>query len=127
MRWSPPMVGTYKANLDVALFDGLDHVGIGVVFRDHSSHVIISLSQKVGLTWTMEMAEVLAVRRALKFARELCLLDIVLEGNCLRVIQALNSLEHCNTLFGHIVNESKRLGGSIRTYVRLVRNICYVN
>ena len=127
MRWSPPMVGTYKANLDVALFDGLDYVGIGVVFRDHSSHVIIALSQKVGLAWTMEMAEVLAVRRALKFARELCLLDIVLEGNCLRAIQALNSLEHCNTLFGHIVNESKRLGGSVRTYVRIVRNICYVN
>lgn len=40
------------------------------------------------------MPEALAARRALEFARELCLFDVVLEGDCLRVIQALNFPEH---------------------------------
>ena len=57
------------------------------------------------------MAKALAARRASEFAKKLCLFYVVLKGDCLRVIQALNSLGHCNTLFGHIVNETKRLGG----------------
>ena len=56
------------------------------------------------------MAEALVARRAVEFARELSLFDVILEGDCLWVVQALNASGTCNTLYGHIVNETKRLG-----------------
>ena len=60
------------------------------------------------------MAEALAARRAVEFTRDLSLFDVILKGDCLRVKQALNALGGCNTLYGHIVNETKSLGGVLR-------------
>ena len=58
----------------------------------------------------VEMAEALATRRAVEFARELSLFYVILEGDCLGVVQALNALGGCNTLYGNVVIETKRLG-----------------
>ena len=113
-RWSPPPVGTYKANFDAALFEELHCAGLVVVYRDHSGHIIAALSQRIGLPHTVEMAEALATRRAMEFARELSLFDVILEGDCLRVVRALNASGGCNTLYGHVVNETKRLGVALR-------------
>ena len=53
------------------------------------------------------MAEALAARRAMVFARELSLFNVILEGDFLWVIQALIYLGRCNTL----VTLSMRLRG----------------
>ncbi|XP_050290021.1 uncharacterized protein LOC126728200 [Quercus robur] len=113
-RWSPPLAGTYKANFDAALFEELHCAGLGVVYRDHLGQVIAALSQRISLPSTVEMAEALAARRAMEFARELILFDVILEGDCLRVVRALNASGGCNTLYGHVVNETKRLGAALR-------------
>ena len=53
--------------------------------------MIAALIQRIGLPRTMEMAEALAARRAMEFARELSLFDVILEGDRLRVVRALNA------------------------------------
>lgn len=45
-------------------------------------------------------------------AKELSLFDVIFESDCLRVVQALRCSDQCNTLFGHIIGESKGLGCS---------------
>ena len=57
------------------------------------------------------MVEALAARRAIIFTRELSLFNVIFEGDYLRVLQALNSAGRCHTMFGHIIDETKRLGG----------------
>ena len=42
-------------------------------------------------------------------ARELCLSQLIFEGDCLRVVTAINSTEACHTLFGHIIDEIRCL------------------
>jgi len=69
-----------------------------------------ALSQKVELVQSVEMAEALAARRVVAFARELSFFEVQIEGDCLRVIQALHDSDRCYTLFGHIIDETKRLG-----------------
>ena len=96
------------------MFEELNCTSLGVVYRDHSGQVIATLSQKIGLPRTVEMAEALAARRVVEFTRDLSLFYVILEGDCLRVKQALNALGGCNTLYGHIVNETKSLGGVLR-------------
>ena len=64
-------------------------VEIGVVCKDCEGHVSAALSQNVALVQSVEMAEALAARRVVEFARELSFFDVQIEGDCLRVIQAL--------------------------------------
>ena len=61
------------------------------------------------------MAETLAAKRAVRFATELCLFQVIIEGDCSRVIAALKGFGRCSTLFGHIIDESKRIGGTLRS------------
>ena len=112
--WSPPLAGTYKANFNAAIFEELHCAGLGIVYRDHSSQVIAALSQRIGLPCMVEMAEALATRRAVEFARELSLFYVILEGDCLGVVQALNAFGGYNTLYGNVVVETKRLGAVLR-------------
>ena len=52
------------------------------------------------------MAEAMAARRATLFAQELSLSKVMLEGDCLRVVSALNSKDCYNTLYGNVVEET---------------------
>ena len=60
------------------------------------------------------MAKALAARQVVEFAREISLFDVILKGDCLQVVRALNASGGCNTLYGHVVNETKRLGAVLR-------------
>ena len=85
-----------------------------MVFRDHTSQVIAALSQKIPLVQSVELAEALAARRAVGFALELSLFSVELEGDCSRVISALNASKRCNTLFGHATDVCRRVSASLR-------------
>ena len=60
------------------------------------------------------MAEAL-VRKAVIYAQELSLFNIIVEGDCLHVIQALKRSSPYPLLFGHIIDETKRLGQVLRS------------
>lgn len=89
----------YKANFDAAFFDGIGMAGLGVVVRDYMGNIIAALSQKIRGPHSVEMAEALACSHALSFVQDLSLFQLVLEGDSLRVIQAINSLSSSLTLF----------------------------
>lgn len=44
VHWSTPLDVSYKANIDAAIFEGSNCIGIGVVYRDHTGNVIAALS-----------------------------------------------------------------------------------
>ena len=52
------------------------------------------------------MAEATATRRATLFAQELSLSKVMMEGDCLRVVSALNSRVSYNTLYGNMIEET---------------------
>ena len=89
VRCSPSPEVNFKANFDAALFDGINNIGIGVVVRDHLGCVIAALSQQVKSILSVKMAKALAARRAVILAGELSLFNVIFEGDCVRVIQAL--------------------------------------
>ena len=105
VHWTKPPRDFYKANFDAALFDSSNMAGIGVVIRDYNGNVIGALSQKIALPQSIEHAEALAASRAVAFAKELSLFEVIFEGDCLRIIKAINTMEPCHTLFGHIIEE----------------------
>ena len=115
VRWSPPPEDCFKVNFDATFCEDSGLAGIGVVCRDNFGQVIAALRQNLGQVQSVEMAEALAARRAVVFAREMSLFCIIVEGDCLVVIQALRRSGLCPLLFGHIVDETKRLGSVLRS------------
>ncbi|KAK7849532.1 hypothetical protein CFP56_002797 [Quercus suber] len=49
---------------------------------------------KIHSPHSVELAEALACNRAVVFAQELCLTQVVFEGDSLRIVQAVNSQEN---------------------------------
>ena len=48
------------------------------------------------------------------FVKEICIFKVVMEGDCLRVVQALKAKERCNTLFGNIIEDARNQSLSLQ-------------
>ena len=112
LRWKPPDSGLYKINFDGALFADQGSAGIGVVIRDWEGQVIAALSEKVRHPGSVDLVEALAMRRAISFAKELSIHQMVIEGDSLRVIQAINEARPVQTLYGYVVDDIRFLSFS---------------
>ena len=115
MKWSLSSESIHKGNFDAAFFDASGYAGIGVVFHDFHGQIIAALSHKIPLVQSIELVEAMAARYAMVFAKELSLFDVEIEGDCSRVITALNMPRRCGTLFGHVIDDCKSLGASLRS------------
>ena len=58
--------------------------------------------------------EALAARRALIFTQEISIFKAVVEGDSLKVIQALNNPKPNRTQLGHIITDIQRLGADMQ-------------
>ena len=67
----------------------------------------MALSQQIPLTFSVAMAEAMAAHQATLFAQELSFSKVMMEGDCLQVVSALNSKVNCNTLYGNVVEETR--------------------
>ena len=47
----------------------------------------------------------MAALRAVVFAKELSVFKVVVEGDYLKVVQALKARERCNTLYGTVIED----------------------
>lgn len=70
-RWKPPIPDIYKVNYEGAMFVKIGEVRIGIVVRNEKGKVMASLAEKIHVPSSVEVLEVLAVRRATIFTVEL--------------------------------------------------------
>ena len=83
--------------------------GIGVVIRNSSGQVIGALSNRINLPSALDDVEAIAYRKAISFALELGVEEVVFEGDSETIIKALNSDSSCLSTFGHIVEDARAL------------------
>ena len=84
------------------------------MIKDCTDHVIAALSQKIGLPHLVETTEVLVALRVVMFAKEMSVFKVVLEGDCLKVVQALKARKCCNTLYGTVIEDARNEGASMQ-------------
>lgn len=109
VRWSRPPEGNYKVNFDATMFENIGCASIRVAIRDSSKgKIIAALSQRIPLPFLVEMSKAMAARAAALIEQEMCLSKVMMEGDCLRVVSALNSMVGCNTLYGNVVKETRQ-------------------
>lgn len=126
-HWVPPDLPFYKANFDGALFRDSSSAGIGVVVKDFEGNVIGALSEQIGLPASVVEVEALAYRRAVSFAIEIGLQEVVSEGDSKTIISSLNSDCSCLAHFVHLVEDCRVHAGNLRfsafTHVRRIYNV----
>ena len=91
-RWLPPSAGSVKTNYDGAMFRESDNAGIGVLIRDSKGQVLAALSEQLVKPPSVEILELLAARRAVKFTAELGYAQFVCEGDSESVVNSLKGL-----------------------------------
>ena len=106
--WMPLSEGFYKINFDGAIFENFGRAGLGVVVRDVEGMVIAALSQNIQLPSSVDSVEALAARRAIILAQEISLTQVVVEGDSLKVIAAINNPKQSSTQWGHIIEDIKK-------------------
>jgi ribonuclease HI len=108
-RWSPPPEGTVLINVDAALFSLSRRMGIGVVIRNHIGECLLVCSQLQEEITTPEIAEALAVRRAVTLAAEEGFDKVRVLSDCLSLVQRLLSDEQDRSYVGVITDDIKLL------------------
>ena len=84
-----------------------------MVIRDSTKLVIGALSQKIRHPRSVDMVEALVASKAIVLAKKLCLQPMVVEGDSLRVIQAIIATRPSRTMFGHVVAEIHSLVSNV--------------
>jgi hypothetical protein len=106
-RWSLPPEGMVFINVDAALFPPSRRMGIGVVIRNHNGECSVACSELVMEVTTPEVAEALALHRALSLAETEGFDRVIVASDCLSLIQRLNGSEVDRSSAGVVVEYIK--------------------
>ena len=104
-RWYPPQTSQHKVNYDGALFKEIWQAGVDVVVRDADGRLCGAFSDRTGLPGTVEEVEAIACKKAVRFALQLGLTDVVFEGDSESITIAINSGNPCYSSYGHILDD----------------------
>ncbi|XP_059429044.1 uncharacterized protein LOC132162842 [Corylus avellana] len=102
-EWISPPPGRLKANWDVALNADGKRVATGVIIRDDKGLVIAALSRTVEACLAPVTAKAMGMLQATEFCQDLRMSDIVLEGDSLQGVQAVNAKGDQWLQFGQII------------------------
>ena len=108
-QWRPSEHDHFKVNFDAAVFKSLNLAGIEVVIRDWRGDVVAALSMPTALASTVADLEALACRRAVMFAAEKDLQNVIFKGDSVSVINAIVQENPVLTSYGDIVDDIRSL------------------
>lgn len=84
-------------------------MGIGVLIRDHGGEVVAMLCASKGYVTDPSLAEALATWQASDLIQRLDMRKVILEGDVLSIVQAMQKEGECWSEFGQLVNDAKEM------------------
>ncbi|WVZ85884.1 hypothetical protein U9M48_032742, partial [Paspalum notatum var. saurae] len=107
-RWDPPPEGWVMVNVDAAVFQKLNRMGLGIVIRNHKGDFLAAYRQGIDKITNPELAETLAIRRAIVFASGLPHVRVIIATDCLSVVQKLQKEVKDRSSTGIIIQDIKK-------------------
>ncbi|KAM0846858.1 hypothetical protein ACQ4PT_055376 [Festuca glaucescens] len=108
-KWKPPPELVVCVNVDAALFPPEQRMGWGAVFRNHAGEFLLSCSEGLHGLPPPELAEAIAVRRAMSVARVRGFSRIAVVSDCLSVIQRILASAMDRSTLGAVINDINTL------------------
>ncbi|XP_062100043.1 uncharacterized protein LOC133805913 [Humulus lupulus] len=112
-KWRLPAEGVVKVNVDAALFSEIPAFIYACVARDSHGHVLEAITCCRQGVVSPEMAEAMGVREALSWIKRKNWNHVLIETDCLTVIQALRSRVKMDSYFGSVISECKSLWSAL--------------
>lgn len=107
--WVRPKKNSVKVTVDAALFSESSKYGVGLLARDDEGQVVQGKSEVFHGEVRSEFAEAVAIKEALSWIKSCGWREVVLESDCLAVVQAIRSKVILRSPFGRIIMECRRL------------------
>jgi hypothetical protein len=107
IKWSPPPVGIVSVNVDATIFSASNRMGSGVVIRDHNGACLATCSEHFEGITSPELAEAMAARQALCFAKSEGFEKVIVQSDCLLVVQRVNSSTTDRSINGPVMKSSR--------------------
>ena len=84
--------------------------------RNDRGVVKTAISEKILMSLSVEVFEMLAARRATIFANELGFKDVCFEGDAEGVVRSIREEDRLNALMRHLVKDFKSIAGLFQTH-----------
>ncbi|KAF5468190.1 hypothetical protein F2P56_012365 [Juglans regia] len=107
--WNVPPTGFVKLNVDGALFYDYQKASVGAVVRDDHGQVIMAVSKSEPEVSEAEAVELIAMLRGLQFTSQLGFSRIILESDCLILVEGLQADGESFSVSGYLISEVKRM------------------
>jgi ribonuclease HI len=115
-KWSKPPDGIFKVNWDAALAMDKSGIGVGVIIRDGNGLVTAALSRTVNVRMDPTTAEATAALHAVELCRDVGVQNLILEGDSLAVVKAIESRAQTNHYYGQIIEDIRVVLSSRRSW-----------
>lgn len=102
-RWSPPLRGAFKINVDGALDKSRGKGGVGIVVRDEMGQIVKLAAIPLSNVWVAEMVEALGFRSALEVVHDRVGDNFVMEGDAQGIIQMLQGVTCPSSSMGVVI------------------------
>lgn len=120
-QWTVPADNKIKVNCDAAIFEAQNCYSYAFAARDHRGEVVTARSKCSMGNIAPENAEAIGVREALSWIKEEQIRDVLVETDCLVVVQAIRSSGVPLSYFGRIVGECRTLLSELKGRNVMVR------
>ena len=104
-QWRPSEPGFVKVNFDATIFNHSNSAGLGVIVRDWRGVSLGAMSTHTSLASSVADMEALACLRAVQYAAELELQQVIVEGDSAIIIAAISQGRSLLSSFGNIVDD----------------------
>ena len=105
VRWTKPASSWVKCNIDAAVFNQIQCIGIGCVVRDENGAMVIARNERIRGMLDPAIAEVMSCREALSWLKSLGLNRVILKSDAQLVIQSILNLKVDVSYFGALIND----------------------
>jgi ribonuclease HI len=112
LQWTPPPEGTVIINVDAAIFKTDRRMGMGAIIRDHNGSCLVACTEQTDEILVPEMAEALAMRRAVILAKDEGYANIIVASDCLSVVNRVTSGLEDRSSCGTVIHDIRRMADS---------------
>lgn len=107
--WAKPPPNTVKVSADAAVFEDRQGVGFGLIARDSEGMLIEAKANFQYQVCSPVLAEAMAVKEALSWIDKQHWNSVMLETDCLVVVQAIRSKATMRSMLGLIIDDCRML------------------
>lgn len=86
LQWHPPELGSWKLNVDRAIFPNHHRAGVGYILRNDKRNVSIIVTQPEGHTSELMEVELLTIFHGLQFCALMGIPNLIVETYCLLAV-----------------------------------------